>query len=315
MATLYEKKEGLLKYTPSVQDRLELSKNYHVQHYLLKLTVNHDNAADSKFNDEEVWGLINHLELVANGNNTIKSIPAKKLFINSLLGTTQKGLHSIDRTAGNGKTSTVFALIPLSLLNTVRPHDTILDTGVFKTLDLLVNWGSDASIGTGITVNSAVLDVYSSALTGYSRNQGETIKYFVENNTTDEVLTTTTNKQISLAPGHIYKTLTIVAAVDGIKNDKMIKGIKIKSGNTIFVDLDADALRAKNIFEFRPEQNNMLTGIWTIDFAIRGRLSDCLDTRKMNTIEVVLDVEKQAGTRNDINILADIIHDTNIAAK
>lgn len=309
MATLYEKREGQIDFIASAQKRLELSKNYNVQYYMVKLTATHTNAAGAALFDSKLWGLINHLEIVANGNNTIKSIPASKLFINSIIGT-GKAIEYLDLSEGADRVSTVFALIPMSQFRTVRAHDTILDTGLFKTLDLLINWGSNASIGTGITVSDAKLEVFSSALIGYQRNQGETIKYFVENNVTDEVTNTTTAKEVKLPTGHIYKALTVVSSVDGVNNDSMIKGIKIKSGNTVYVDLDADAIRSKNIFEIAPDDDGDLKGIYHINFASRGRLSDALDTRTLNTLEIVLDVEKQAGTSNDLNILSDIIHDT-----
>lgn len=314
MSRIFERKEGQSNYSPSTQTRMELSRNYHTQYLLCKLTVTHDNSS-AVFSDEAVFGLINHLEVVANGNNTIKAIPSKKLYIDSLLGTTKRGVNDIKTADGTNLVSTVWAMIPFSIFNTIRPHDTILNTAVFKTFDLLVNWGSDSSIGSGITVKSAKLDVWSSSLVGYKRNAGETIKYFLENNLTDEVNNTTTDKEIKLPTGKIYKSITVVASVDGKRNDNIIKGLKIKSGTTVIVDLDADALRAKNIFEFKPENYDLMKGIYVIDFAVRGRLSDCLDTtRDFNTLELVLDVEKQAG-KNDINVLSDIIQDTTAVEK
>ncbi|AXX87158.1 hypothetical protein AMRN_1422 [Malaciobacter marinus] len=316
MARLYERYENHALYSPSSQKRIELSRNYHTQYLLLKLTVNHDNAAGATFKDEALFGLINQLEVIANGNQTIKQIPSKKLYLDNIIGTSQRGMHSIDTSEGAGKESFVYAVIPFSMFNTIRPHDTILNTALFTTFDLLINWGGDSSIGSGITVNNAKLDVWSSSLINYKRNANETISFFNSTSLLKEVTSTTNELTISLPTQKLYKSIQIVSTVDGKRVDNMIKGVKIKSGNTTFVDIDANALRAKNVFEFKPEAYNLLKGCYVVDFTIRGRMTDLLDTiNSYNTLEVVLDVEKQPGETNNVHILTDTVQKTNILEK
>ncbi len=314
MARLFERKEGQITFIASSQGRLPLSRNYHVQHLLLKLTVKHDNSSAS-FKDEALYNLINYLEVVANGNQNIKQIPFNKLYLNNIMGTSQKGINDIKTANGTDLVSTIWAVVPFSMFNTIRPYDTILNTAVFSTFDLLVNWGSDSSIGRGITVKEAQLDVFSSALVGYKRNPTETIKYFKETSLVQEVTSTTNELTISLPVKKMYKAISIVSMVNGKRVDSVIKGIKIKSGTTVIVDLDGDSIRAKNNFEYKPESADDLKGVYVIDFLIRGRLSDALDTiRNFNTLEVVLDVEKQTGT-NNVYVLSDTVEDTGILEK
>ena len=311
MARIFEREEGQIKYVPSTQQRLAISRNYHMQYLMLKLTVNHDNTG-AAFKDEAMYNLINQLEIVANGNENLKQIPGNKLQLNNVLGTSMTGLNDIKTGDGTGLVSTVYAIVPFSMFNTVRPYDTILNTALFTTFDLLINWGSDASVGTGITINSATVDVASSSLVNYARNDGESIKYFKEIALVEEITSTTTNYTINLPVKMIYKAISIIGMVDGVRDDSLIKNIKIKSGTTVIVDLPASILRAKNNFEFRPKDNDKLLGSYIIDFAIRGKLSDCLNTvTNFNTLEVVLSVEKQAGT-NNVFVLSDTIEDTGI---
>ena len=314
MSRIFERKEGQVQFVASSQGRLQLSRNYHMQYLLLKLTVTHTNAS-AVFNDEALFSLINHVEVVANGNQNIKQIPGNKLYLNNIIGTSMRGLNDIKTANGTDLVSTVYAIIPFSMFNTIRPYDTILNTAVFSTFDLLVNWGSSANVGTGITVTAANLEVSSSSLVNYKRNATETIKYFKETSLVEEITSTTTDYEIKLPVQKLYKGISIVSLVDKKRVDTVIKNVKIKSGTTVIVDLPADVIRAKNNFEFKPGVADELKGVYIIDFLIRGKLSDTLDTiNNFNTLEVVLDVEKQSGT-NNIFVLSDTVEDTGILEK
>lgn len=314
MARLFEKKEGQIAYSASTQARLPLSRNYHMQFLLLTLKVTHDNAS-AVFNDESLFSLINSIEVVANGNQNLKQVPASKLYLNNVINTGKEGIKDIKTANGTNLVSYVTAMVPFSLFGTIRPYDTILNTAVFSTFDFLVNWGSDASIGSGITVKSAVLDIASSSLVGYKRNADETIKHFKETSLVEQVNSTTNELTISMPVQKIYKSLTIMGMVDKKRNAALIKGIKIKSGTTVIIDLDAETIKAKNLFDYRPDETALLDGVYVIDFLIRGKLSDALDTiNNFNTLEVVLDVEKQTGT-NNVYILSDTIENTNVVEK
>lgn len=312
MARMFEKREQSADYAESAQKRIELSRNYHVQYLMVKLTVNHTNGASPSLKDNLLFNAIQDFSIVANGDLTIKSVPASKLYVNSLLGTSKLGVGKSDLTSNKSNAiSYAYAIIPFSMFGTVRPHDTILNTELFKSLDLLVNWGSSNTIGKNITINNAKLEVFSSALIGYARNQAETIKYHLETNLRDEITATTTEHQIQMPVNKIYKSITIMALNDGQRSDDIIKGIKIKSGDSTVIDLPAEAIRSKNIFEFKPDQDDNLKGIYVINFAGRGRLSDCLNTiTDFKTLEIELDVVKQGSKKNEVNILSDVIRDT-----
>lgn len=314
MARIFERKEGQLVYSASTQSRLQLSRNYHMQYLLLKLKVVHTNST-AVFNDSSLFALINSIEVVANGNQNLKQIPSSKLYLNNVVHTGKEGIKDIKTADGVDLVSYVTCMIPFSLINTIRPYDTILNTAVFSTFDFLVNWGSDATIGSGITVKSATLDVSSSSLVGYKRNASEVIKHFKETSLTEQVTSTTNELTISMPTQKIYKAISIIAMVDKKRNVDMIKGIKIKSGTTVIIDLDADAIKSKNLFEFKPDSTDLLSGVYVIDFLIRGKLSDALNTiTDFNTLEVVLDVEKQTGL-NNVYVLSDTIEYTNILEK
>jgi len=314
MSRIFKRKEGVIKYTPSTQQRLQLSRNYHVQNYLVKLTVTHTNST-AIFADDRLFSLINSIQLVGNGNENIKQIPGNKLYISNLVFTGQEALTDIKTADGTGLVSYVYGIINLSLPKTVRPQDTILNTGIFQSLDLNVEWGSSANLGTGITVTSADLTVYSNQLVNYKRNVGETIKYFEETSLVEEVTATTTQMTINLPVNKLYKSLNITSVLGNKRVNTIINSIKVKSGTTVIVEWDAQALQDYNIFNYNIHNSGDFTGIYVVDFTERGRLSDVLNTMQgsgFNTLELVLDVTKQTGGTNFVNVYPDTLKDTTI---
>lgn len=316
MARIFKRPEGVLQYSVSAQERLELSRTSHVQYLIVKLEVTHINGANPKLNDAKLWSLINSLEIVANGNENIKQIPATKIFIDNIIYSGMDGLNSIDLTQNETKTSYAYAMIHFDTPNAVRPHDTIINTRLFSTFDLLVNWGSNASLGSDITVNDAKLSVNSGALNGYVRNAGETIKFFKETSLMKEVTSSTNEMTISLPVEKLYKGLTIMSTNDNKATNSIIKNVIIKSGETVFFNWDFEMLQALNNMKFKPETKENLTGVGIVEFAERGRLTDMLNTvsakNGFNTLEVVLNVTKSENGVDRVYIFSDTIQNTGI---
>jgi hypothetical protein len=305
MSRIYGTKEGTLLYSASNQARIDLNRNYHIQAYVCKLSVNHTNAS-AVFKDEQMLTLINSLQIVANGDETIKSVPASKFHIGDIMSAGRKGLQSVDTTDGT-KDSYVWFTIYFAIPNTFRPVDTIFNTAVYSTLNLLVNWGSNSSVGSGITINSAQLDVYSRALVNYSRNAGEQIKHFKETYLKKDVTVTTSEMTVDLPTKQLYKAISIASTVDGVRAGNVINKVTLKSGTTVFVSLDAEEIKALNYVDYAMQDSADFDGVYVLDFLSRGKMSDLLNTLKdFNTIELVLDVTKQTGT-NELHIYSDTI--------
>ena len=315
MARLYKKTEGKIQYTASTQVSIPLARNYHIQHLLFKLNVKHTNST-AVFKDS-LANLINRVEIVANGNEVIKSIPGFKLQLNSLLISGIRGLNTVVTADGADKESFEYFVVPFAMPRMVRPNDTILNSALFNTFDLRVNWGDSASLGTGITVTDASIDVMSESLVNYRRSENETIKHFIETSLNKEITSSTSEFQIDLPTQKLYKSLAIISTVNGVRTNTVVNNIKIKSGTTVFADFPAEALRAENLGNFRPNTQADFDGVHILDFTTRGKLSDVLNTLSnsgFNTVELILDVTKQTGT-NNILLLQETIQDTGLVEK
>lgn len=306
MARSFLRKAPKADFTASTQSTIQLPRNFHMQSLVCKLVVNHNNAAAVSLLSGGFLNLINSIQIVSNGSKTHKHIDTKKLSHNSLYAIGKAMPSTVITTVStNNNISTIFFAIDFSMLGMARPHDTIENTAQYSTFDMLIDWASAASIGTGVTVNSASLFVSSNELVGYSRNAGERIAHFIETQLTKEVTSTTTEFQIDLPVKKVYRRLLIAAAVDGLYSNAVINSVKLKSGTTVFAEWDAEDLRAFNIRRHRIVNDADATGLLMLDLCGRGKLSDAIDTRgQFNTLELVLNVTKQVGT-NKVTVYTD----------
>ena|SRR3990167_3063796 len=306
MARRYLRKENVKAFVPSTQSRIELSRNYHNQGLVCKLEVNHTNAT-AVFKSEGLANLINSIQIVANGNKNIKHVDVKKLMFNQLMHMGAHNALNTLNTANGTFTSTLFFTVDFSMRGMSRPADTIENTALYTTFDMLIDWGAAANLGTGITVNSANLTVSSEQLVGYQRNAGERIAHNIELQLTKDVSASAAEFQIDLPTKMIYTGLTILSTVDGIRNSSVITSAKLKSGTTVFAEWDADTLRSDNADKGCIRTPSDIVGLLYLDLVQRGKLSDALDTRtQFNTLELILSVTKQTGV-NTITVYSDII--------
>jgi hypothetical protein len=304
MARSYKRKEGQAVFTASTQSRIELSRNYHVQQLLCRLVVNHDNSTAS-FKNEDFANLINSIQIVANGNKTIKHTDVRKMIYNAVFGAGQRMKSTVVTADGSAKVSTIYFSIDFTRKGMVRPLDTVENAALYTTFDMLIDWASAANVGTGVTINSATLSVTSNQMVGYTRNVGERIAHSIETQLVEEITSTTSEFQINLPVNKIYQKILIAATVDGNRNADLVKGVKLKSGTTVFAELTAEDLRVFNSDAMRIKDENDTLGLYLLNFIERGRNSDALNTQQgFNTLELILDVEKQPGT-NKVTVYTD----------
>ncbi|MDR2081437.1 MAG: hypothetical protein LBP54_06070 [Campylobacteraceae bacterium] len=228
MARVYNRKEAVVEYTTGIQKDVELSRNYHVQRYILSLEVNTTTTAGAVWKDDNLFRLISSLNLVANGSLNIKMIAGEKLVYNYILNNGVKPFTQVNKGASLSnqvQKQTVF--IDLVIPNEKRPQDTILFTKNFSSLYLKVKWASEAALGTGITVNSARLSIDSEQLIGYSRASNERINYFKETQQVETIPGAINNHYIKLDPNQFYTGFLLATKdADGLLQDNLITNIR-----------------------------------------------------------------------------------------
>ncbi len=305
MARKYLRREGQESFSPSAQGRIQLSRNYHIRYLLCALTINHTNST-ADFKSDHFANLINSIQIVANGNKTIKHVDVKKLVANAVYDQ-GKPMKTVVKTDDGSKTSTLYFTIDFSKRGMVRPNDTIENSSLYTTFDMLIDWANAAAVGSGITIDSATLEVSSNQFVGYTRNKGERIAHNVETQLSEEITSSTSEYQISLPVKKIYQKLLIGSFLDGNRVNSIVNGVKLKSGTTVFADWKADDLKADNLDRYGISVESTVDGLLMLDLVDRGRNSDALDTRgEFNTLELVLDVTKDSSGTNTVTVWSDV---------
>jgi hypothetical protein len=299
-ARIFYRKEGVLPFVASSLNILQLSRNYHVRQYILTLKATVVNGATPVYFNDNLFNLINSIRLVGNGNVNLKQIPAEKLVYNSIINKGIKGKTSIVKTASGTFEQYQTATIDLIVPDSFRPEDTLLNTKVFDTLNLEVNWADSVALGTGVTVESASLEVSSFQMIGFEGNLDKRVAYYKEVGSKYSVTADSDNYLITLPVQQFYEGFLLTAKKANLLNSNIIKNIRIKSGTTIFIDLPAETIQRENEFSAGIKSDVSNEGLYYLDFTPRGYLTDMLNTvvkdGGFNTLELELVVKNTDAT-------------------
>jgi hypothetical protein len=300
---IYNRKENTVNYSANQTVTVDLSRNYHVQKYTLKLSANITNASNASYVTDNLFALINKITLKANGNTNFKVIKGEKLVFNGIIDKGSIGDSKLVKTVSTTNDNYQFAEIYLNLPDSIRPWDTILNTRVFDTYQLEIEWTNGTNLGTGITVNNAKLEIVSNQLVGYSRAATEQIAYNKEILLkTLDVTENNINYQVTIPIQNFYRGILLVSKDGNVLSNAVINNVILKSGTVVMIDEKADFIQNENAFLVNKDKDVDNKGLYYLDFTPRGFLSDMINTvvsqGGFNTLELILDVTK--GTGNTI---------------
>lgn len=270
--------------------------------------------------------LVRSLDLIANGQDTLKRIPYETLHRkNELQFGTRPRIYSED---WNGyadaadKVLKVAARLSFAMPRSIRQIETLLDTAALSSLDLVVTWGAgldtmnDTWPGTGtaesITVNDAKLHITAIEYIGVV---GWNLAVWKENWMRREVTGVDNAFQMKLPYGSnlAYRSLLVKTHSDGDQVDTILpyNGLAIlnkmtlQSGTEVYLYEIAQLLQVQNRLACGlqvPErtgsvaamnhrlQELILEGYFYIDFCRDGRLTEMLDTTMLSDLELNLEV-------------------------
>lgn len=308
------KKEGTIPFVASTQESLRLSRNYHLDHLICQLKVNMTCASASLTNGT-LLNLLSNIQIISNGDKYHKVLKPIGVNLSQVVDHKSLGLRQVTLADGTHD-NYVFFRVDFSLNNMKKAFDTIENTAIFDTFDMVVDWASHAQMGSGVTVNNASLEVSSAHAIDYVRPAGHKILRHIETNATYDVIGDNDQFKIDLTTEQYYDKIFIVATADAVKNDDVVVNITLKSGETVMYNIDALTLRADNITEYQPKAQGDLVGCYVIDFTkLRASLDDLLDTNSktspFNTLDLVLNVKKQ-GTACKIHVFRRTIENTGL---
>ena len=275
--------------------------------------------------------LVKNIIIRANGRDVIKNYDLETLHrLNQMRHGTRP---FIDAEAWNGFAAVtdeilqVSARIDFEMWNAIRPIDTLLDSAGLATLELIVTWGSgDDTMNTAwtdeaITVTEATL--YVSAVEAVGVPVGTAFMTNKEYMIRSQVTATSSKHQIFLPVSNLYRSIVLKTHSDGDQVNTILpwsitkqNTITLQSGTEVFKYRIAGFLQACNRLDYMMEvpeiisdaaalnhrlEEQCLEGYYILEFVKDGRLTECLDTSQLSSLELNLDVAS-VGTDDFVDV-------------
>lgn len=257
-------------------------------------------AAATAVRAEAPSQLIQRVELVADGKNTIASVP----FVNLTHGNAFRHSRAAV-TPPTGVSIANYAVkaagkLDMATVDGVNPKDTALHTNQFGSLRLRLTFGSAAACFVGGTVGlgaGSTVDVFVKEAVELT-TAGQTAPRFVRKMSylEQDITANNTNLLIPLPVGNQIRAVELRAEDAGEPVDTIINNVKLYSGTDVRFDLDGEHVKDTNIEDYGAfASGGMPAGFYIADFCADGRLTNAWDLRGIQQAWLSLDVTSQSA--------------------
>jgi hypothetical protein len=318
--TAFRRKLAPLTFAAGQRSTLELPRNYCLRHLDLllsgALTVTQTTAGTAK--DSNPAQLINRIEIVRDGSETIKSLDFEALH---RLTQFRCGVRPrIDGLATTGAVTAepvdVHARLFFAMSNRYyRPIDTMLDASRATTLHLHVTWGQLLDIFTSDFVGTVAATTVPTLKTSTYEmmNVPIDLKFndFKEHVIQKQVTAASTTFQVPIPVSNRFVGFMIVTRRNGNPSDLILNSITLKSGTRVFAFVDALDMQMINRIDYSLENyksttsaflENLTTGYYYLDLCPDGRLMEALNTAGLSSLEFELNVNSPGANTDYVYI-------------
>ena len=288
-----------LSYAANGTDSLDLPRNYQYHQLGLRLKgiVTVGTAAATAILQDSPFSLVERIEVVVNGKDTIKSYSGRDL--KALM---QINSHTLSEVTQPGKTVAAHSFNAYMVVDFAMPNakvelDTLANSAIMSTFQLRVVWAAETALLTPAATTTLAVSACTLAVSSIESIGSAPESVFMTNKEyiiEKEVTSTTSSFQIDLPADNTYRRLVLISTDAGVRESDIINSITLKSGTDVFVQIDAPSLIDSNKLDFELEA--VSTGVYVIDLSKYGSMRDILDMSQRTSFELVLDVAVGAGT-------------------
>ncbi len=326
---ILEREIGSIDFAANQTRTLQLPRNYAYRQLGLELRTDLSRAVGTTGGpkDSAPAQLVQNIMIRANGRDVIKNYDLESLHrLCEMRHHVRPHIYAEDWSGFAVKSNSlirVCAAIDFAMWDAVRPIDTLLDSASLATLELIITWGAgvdtmtDAFDGASVTVNAATL--YVSSVEAVGVPAGTRFMTNKEYMIRSQVNAASTRHQIQLPVSNMYRSFVLKTHSDGVQVDTILphpQTIIIQAGTEVFKNRIAHGIQADNRLEKRmevPEQTSStaalnhrlqaltLEGYYLLEFVKDGRLTESLDTSRLSSLDLFLDVSNP-GTNDFIDV-------------
>lgn len=251
--------------------------------------------------------MLDRIEVIADGNDTIKSINARALLLKNFFNNGKAPIMTNDVLAADATNHGYVTLdLPFAMPRSVREIDTMLPSGKLSTFELRLTFGPADAIFS--TVPTAYTNTLMEVDVGLKEKIPQDAKDYVtgvyKEMTLEKLITAVSSEfQFLLPVGNHYRGFLIECISDGIPVDTLITEFQIRSGTTVFYKGKWMQERERMASQLGME-TIAFPGYTYVDFCDEGRLIDALDATKLSQLEFVA-VVTHPGTTDTIRLYPD----------
>lgn len=293
---------GSLSYSPGQVSELELPRSHYYQKLglLADYDVNIGSTTDNK-SENGILELIDRIEVVLNGNQTLKSTSfALSHFIDQYQYATPPLHDELDHTTSGDQTGQIQTFVDFA----VAPGDKSAMVPSFKLSDavLRIKWGTDSNIASDATVNSADLKVQSVERLRSSVANSQNKEQNVLNNLLAfkererrKTLDTAGVSTVELPRGNVYYAVPFQIIDNGTPSNTLVDSYEVvEDGVENHRVVDFDHARALDKQEYNLDTR--VPGFSYVNFGHRGDLTDVVATGNMDSFELKPDTDGTSPT-------------------
>jgi len=280
--------------------RLPLDYEYRKLMLRMELTMTlTGGSSDPTYRAEAETGLIQRIEIIANGKDTIKSYSMSELRALNLFR-----MHTapqISKAAISGAADYLIraaCVINFVMPDGYNPVDTLLRSRNLSTLQLKITFGTlTANVITGgdraATVKSGS-KIYVTSRESFGLPADAPVNLNKEFSQQNEVTGASQKLDLNVAVGNIIKSIMLRATDAGVPEDDIIESVQLFSGTEVFLELDRDDLRFINKLD--RELETLPAGYYLINTTPDGGLiTEALDARAMSQLKMRITASKGTG--------------------
>ncbi len=293
------RKLGSINYISGGRESLELDKNGVLMRLNLRLRFTVTNSATAPVTPlfQALARLINRVDIMAGGRDTVQSIPGYMLAARAAyeqIGIPVRGMGAAVVTTASAVTNYDVTL-PVDFMMPLgqRQDDTALDTTGLTQLSCIVTWGkNDASdlfaTPNGAAISNVQLDVEGEYIvnpqrssTGMAVSSKTGKPYLVRAFDYQEIDISASNTAFSTIldsrSGLVVTSFLFVALADSQGNDSIINSMQIDAASFNFLNRDAEEIRAENQRRLRLV-NGPTPGMLYVDPRVGGSILNAIST-------------------------------------
>lgn len=288
-------------FTASTTQVLDMPNEHWDKEILLLLDGQCDSGSSVSRSTYNPFDIISRIELVANGQQTIKSISGKMLYLQNILEHGAVPARTQTPSSTSQSNQAFGGALTLYFDKDKDFVETLLPSHVLSSLQLKITFATAATIDSGTGFNIDYLYVRPLLTEEINTGQSTAGVGVLKEVEYTKVFTASGWHTLKLPVGNVYNSLSMLFRNNSAPSNTVVEEFEIvKDGLEIIRKVRVDQSRAEDLKEYALESANQPTGYTTVDFDKGG--SAPINTAGWSSLEVRFYLPSTPTATSDVTV-------------